>query len=72
MILPSRLAENLFWLGRYSERCEDKARLLRATLSVRANAPLWPQALATCGHFVAMAKLGDAGCRCSTRPTPWA
>src|SRR6202161_3819892 len=24
--LPSRLAENLFWLGRYSERCEDKAR----------------------------------------------
>src|SRR5438552_609896 len=23
--LPSRLAENLFWLGRYSERCEGKA-----------------------------------------------
>ena len=41
--LPSRLAENLFWLGRYSERCEDKARLLRATLSVRTNGLLWPQ-----------------------------
>src|SRR5271170_5691830 len=49
--LPSRMAENLFWLGRYSERCEDKARLLRATLNVRANALLWPQALETCGHF---------------------
>ncbi|MGO9931793.1 MAG: circularly permuted type 2 ATP-grasp protein [Steroidobacteraceae bacterium] len=49
--LPSSLAENLFWLGRYSERCEDKARLLRATLSVRANALLWPQALETCEHF---------------------
>ena len=36
--MPSRLAENLFWLGRYSERCEDKARLLRATLGVRTNA----------------------------------
>src|SRR6202790_2536913 len=51
--LPSRLAENLFWLGRYSERCEDKARLLRATLRVRPNALLWPQVLESCGHFVA-------------------
>jgi len=53
--LPSRLAENLFWLGRYSERCEGKARLLRATLRVRPNALLWPQVLETCGHFVAPA-----------------
>jgi uncharacterized alpha-E superfamily protein len=53
--LPSRLAENLFWLGRYSERCEDKARLLRATLGVRPNALLWPQVQETCGHFVAPA-----------------
>ena len=53
--LPSRLAENLFWLGRYSERCEDKARLLRATLGVRPNALLWPQVRATCGNFVAPA-----------------
>jgi len=51
--LPSRLAENLFWLGRYSERCEDKARLLRATLRVRPNAVLWPLVLETCSHFVA-------------------
>lgn len=30
--LPSRVAENLFWLGRYSERAEAIARLLRTTL----------------------------------------
>ncbi len=59
--LPSRLAENLFWLGRYSERCEDKARLLRATLGVRTNLALWPQAIETCRHFIAMPKDGDAG-----------
>jgi uncharacterized circularly permuted ATP-grasp superfamily protein/uncharacterized alpha-E superfamily protein len=59
--LPSRLAENLFWLGRYSERCEDKARLLRATLGVRTNLALWPQALETCRHFIALSKGGDAG-----------
>jgi uncharacterized alpha-E superfamily protein len=57
--LPSRLAENLFWLGRYSERCEDKARLLRATLRVRPNAVLWPQVLETCAHFVAPALFDD-------------
>jgi uncharacterized circularly permuted ATP-grasp superfamily protein/uncharacterized alpha-E superfamily protein len=58
--LPSRLAENLFWLGRYSERCEDKARLLRATLGVRPNALLWPQVQETCGHFVAPSLFDDA------------
>jgi uncharacterized circularly permuted ATP-grasp superfamily protein/uncharacterized alpha-E superfamily protein len=31
--LPSRVVENLFWLGRYSERCDDSARLLRLILS---------------------------------------
>ena len=30
--LPSRLAENLFWFGRYEERCEDTVRLLRLAL----------------------------------------
>jgi uncharacterized alpha-E superfamily protein len=58
--LPSRLAENLFWLGRYSERCEDKARLLRATLGVRANVLLWPEALETCRRFIAIAKPGES------------
>ena len=58
--LPSRLAENLFWMGRYSERCEDKARLLRATLGVRSNVLLWPHALETSRHFITMSKTGDA------------
>ena len=30
--IPSRVADNLFWLGRYMERLEDSARLVRATL----------------------------------------
>jgi uncharacterized circularly permuted ATP-grasp superfamily protein/uncharacterized alpha-E superfamily protein len=31
--LPSRAAENLFWYGRYGERCEIAARLLRVTIA---------------------------------------
>jgi uncharacterized circularly permuted ATP-grasp superfamily protein/uncharacterized alpha-E superfamily protein len=57
--LPSRLAENLYWLGRYSERCENKARLVRATLDVRANAAFWPTARKTCEHFTPMTLFED-------------
>ncbi len=32
-VVSSRAAEHLFWLGRYAERSEHGARLLRATLS---------------------------------------
>ncbi len=31
--VPSRVADNLFWLGRYTERLEDTVRLLRSVLS---------------------------------------
>ncbi|ODN71091.1 hypothetical protein A6302_01583 [Methylobrevis pamukkalensis] len=31
--LPSRAADNLFWLGRYLERCEATLRLVRALLA---------------------------------------
>ena len=31
--LPSRVADNLFWLGRYAERAENVARLLRTLLN---------------------------------------
>jgi uncharacterized circularly permuted ATP-grasp superfamily protein/uncharacterized alpha-E superfamily protein len=31
--LPSRLADNFFWLGRYAERADATARLLRSALS---------------------------------------
>ena len=35
--IPSRVGENLFWMGRYSERCEVTARLLRITMTRAAN-----------------------------------
>ncbi len=31
--LSSRVVENLYWFGRYAERCDDAARLLRVGLS---------------------------------------
>ena len=42
-VLPSRAADNLFWLGRYIERTEGQLRLLRAyhgRLSEGASGPL--------------------------------
>jgi uncharacterized alpha-E superfamily protein len=46
--IPSRVVENLFWLGRYAVRCEDKARLLRSTLAVRVDAGAWRTATQFC------------------------
>lgn len=43
--LPSRVVENLFWFGRYSERCDDGARLLRVLLSCYVDDVDDPQAL---------------------------
>ncbi|CAN5922689.1 circularly permuted type 2 ATP-grasp protein [soil metagenome] len=36
--IASRVGENLFWIGRYAERCEGLARLLRAALVRVADA----------------------------------
>jgi len=49
--LPSTLAENLFWMGRYAERCEFKTRMLRGSLGLRRNLPFWSQAMELCRHF---------------------
>ncbi len=38
--LPSRAAEHLFWFGRYAERCEHLARVLRCIL-VRMTGESW-------------------------------
>jgi uncharacterized circularly permuted ATP-grasp superfamily protein/uncharacterized alpha-E superfamily protein len=46
--IPSRAVENLFWLGRYAVRCEDKARLVRSTLSVRVDPSAWRIAVKFC------------------------
>ncbi|SDH23022.1 circularly permuted type 2 ATP-grasp protein [Roseospirillum parvum] len=35
--LPSRVADDLFWLGRYVERCDGTARLLRAMVGRHAE-----------------------------------
>ncbi|MCC9599684.1 circularly permuted type 2 ATP-grasp protein [Stieleria sp. JC731] len=39
--LPSRVAEHLFWLGRYAERAESAARLLRTTLARVSGEDNW-------------------------------
>lgn len=46
--IPSRLVENLYWFGRYSVRCEEKACLLRATLGARIDAGAWRTAVNIC------------------------
>ncbi|WP_051212423.1 circularly permuted type 2 ATP-grasp protein [Rubritepida flocculans] len=50
--IPSRVADNLFWLGRYVERLDRAARLLRAAMSrLRRGAPL-PRELAELSALV--------------------
>jgi uncharacterized alpha-E superfamily protein len=54
--LPSRVGENLFWLGRYATRCEDKIRTLRATLSTERRSEFWVSATESCRQFGIAAK----------------
>jgi uncharacterized alpha-E superfamily protein len=64
--LPSRVADNLFWLGRYVERLENSARLVRSTLQrVGRGSPLPRdaaelQALSRCMVHVGLIE-ADAG-----------
>ena len=41
--LPSRVADNLFWLGRYVERLEGSARLARATIGRLSRGAVMPR-----------------------------
>ena len=50
--IASRVGENLFWMGRYAERCEGIARLLRAALVRLADAG--PEAAAALGSIAAV------------------
>ncbi len=51
--IPSRVGENLFWMGRYTERCEGLARLLRAALvRLTDGAPQSTAALASLGEVM--------------------
>jgi uncharacterized alpha-E superfamily protein len=57
--LPSRVADNFFWLGRYLERLENAGRLTRATISRLTRGALLPRDLP---DFAALAAcLADAG-----------
>src|SRR3984957_1306033 len=58
-LTPSRLVENLYWLGRYTVRCEDKAALLRATLAVRVDPPIWRAAVRMCQELDVIAADAD-------------
>ena len=60
--IPSRVGENLFWMGRYAERCEGSARVLRAALIRVADAPTrGPADAARCR--TGGASHGTAACR---------
>lgn len=58
--LGSRIAENLYWIGRYTERAENINRILRVILEVQSDeqakrnpqewAPLWEAMASTTGH----------------------
>ncbi|QBE62751.1 circularly permuted type 2 ATP-grasp protein [Pseudoduganella lutea] len=55
--LSSRVAENLLWFGRYAERCDNIARLLRVALNFLFNVRFdqrgaeWPTVEALCIWF---------------------
>ncbi len=55
--LSSRVAENLFWFGRHTERCDNIGRLLRVALTVLFNVEPasrgdeWPTVVALCTWF---------------------
>jgi uncharacterized circularly permuted ATP-grasp superfamily protein/uncharacterized alpha-E superfamily protein len=68
--LPSRLAENLFWLGRYCERCEGKARLLRATLGGDGRTSTFASALTICRQFGLVTADAGAAAACFDTACP--
>lgn len=62
--LSSRAAENLFWFGRYTERAEDRARLLRAILSRLPDVEgfperLYPPVLRCCRRYGVVGESSD-------------
>jgi uncharacterized alpha-E superfamily protein len=58
--LPSRLVENLYWFGRYTTRCEDKSRLLRALIGAAPAEPVRGFAQACGEEFGLLAGGADA------------
>ncbi|MED5621291.1 circularly permuted type 2 ATP-grasp protein [Ideonella sp. BN130291] len=66
--VSSRTGENLFWLGRYTERTEQLVRLARATLNlVDADADAPPEVLAALSALAEHSGLAPAGTPSATR-----
>ncbi len=57
--LPSRVADNFFWLGRYLERLENVARLARTVLARIARGTMLPRDMPDMAALVAC--MADAG-----------
>jgi uncharacterized circularly permuted ATP-grasp superfamily protein/uncharacterized alpha-E superfamily protein len=57
--VPARLVENLYWLGRYTVRCENDTRLLLRTVAARSDARLFPHARQLCRDLGAVAADGE-------------
>jgi len=60
--LPSRVADNLYWLGRYIERLDNDARLLRTTATKVATGAVSPRdalELRLLGRLLSQANLMD-------------
>jgi len=57
--IPARLVENLYWLGRYTVRCENVARLTLRTLAARSDGRVFPHARQVCRDLEAIAPDGE-------------
>jgi uncharacterized circularly permuted ATP-grasp superfamily protein/uncharacterized alpha-E superfamily protein len=69
--VPSRMVENLFWLGRYTVRCADNARLLRATVRVRIDRGVWIHAVRICRALGVIAKDAETAARQRSDADPY-
>jgi uncharacterized circularly permuted ATP-grasp superfamily protein/uncharacterized alpha-E superfamily protein len=78
--IPSRLVENLYWLGRYAVRCENTARLLMRTLGARSDARVWVHARDICrdmeavepeGEVAGAVRVGDHGLQADVKRLAW-
>lgn len=62
--LSSRTVENLFWFGRYAERCDNVTRLMRSALDILINITPeyrggeWPTVQGLC-HWFGLVEAGD-------------
>ena len=63
--LSSRMVDNLFWLGRYTERCDNRARLLRTAFDFLLNTSTeyrggeWSTVQALCQWFGLLSETED-------------